>query len=126
MSEIFRILGREEGKVEGREFEGFIAYFDQHFASPYSDILEQLVLNVNGSVEYWMGFRLEGLGVKVRPLPPEENGGRSYRVCEMGVMTRENVLFGVGVKSSSSVLGRVEVEEGVFALPHTLASYRLS
>jgi hypothetical protein len=44
----------------------------------------------------------------------------------MGVMTRENVLFGVGVKSSSSVLGRVQVEEGIFALPHTLASYRLS
>jgi hypothetical protein len=84
------------------------------------------VLTVNGAIEYWMGFREEGLGVRVKPLPKEESGGRSYRICEMGVMTRENVLFGVGVRTSSSVLGRVQVEEGVFSLPHTLNSYRLS
>jgi hypothetical protein len=62
------------------------------------------VLTVNGAIEYWMGFREEGLGVRVKPLPKEESGGRSYRICEMGVMTRENVLFGVGVRTSSSVL----------------------
>jgi hypothetical protein len=44
----------------------------------------------------------------------------------MGVMTRENVLFGMGLKSTNGVLGRVQIEEGIFALPYTLTSYRLS
>lgn len=57
-----------------------------------------------------MGFHLEGLGVKVKPLPLEESGGRSYRITEMGVMSKDNVLFGVGMKASNSVLGRVQVE----------------
>ena len=81
-----------------------------HFAIPYSDILEQLIINANGFVEYLMGFKEEGLGIKVRPLPMEESGGRSYRICEMGVMTRENVLFGMGLKSTNGLLGRVQIE----------------
>lgn len=44
----------------------------------------------------------------------------------MGVMTNDNVLFGAGMRSSNTVLGGVHIEEGIFGLPQTIVSYRLS
>lgn len=49
--------------------------------------------------------------------------GTTYKICEMGVMTKENVLYGIGMKISNTILNKMKVEEGVFSLAHTLTSY---
>lgn len=82
-----------------------------------------MVLGISGSIEYSIGFRLEGLGAKIKPLGIEEMNGTTYKICEMGVMTKENVLCGIGMKISNTILNKMKVEEGVFSLTHTLTCY---
>lgn len=82
-----------------------------------------MVLSVSGSIEYSIGFRTDGLGAKIRPMSIEEMNGTTYKICEMGVMTKENVLYGIGTKISNTILNKMKVEEGVFSLTHTLTTY---
>lgn len=41
----------------------------------------------------------------------------------MGIMTKENVLCGIGMKISNTILNKMKVEEGVFSIMHTLTTY---
>jgi hypothetical protein len=41
-----------------KEYENFLYYFEENFSVPYADLFEQLIVSVNGSVQYWMGYRL--------------------------------------------------------------------
>lgn len=41
-------------------------------------------------------------------------------------MTKENVLCGIGMKISNTILNKMKVEEGVFSLVHTLTTYEYS
>jgi hypothetical protein len=74
----------------------------------YNDLFEQMIITINGYKELWMGFREAGLGIRLQPLEVGDDNrcvrSQAYRIRTMGVVSKENVLCGMGYRTLDDAL----------------------